>query len=151
MLAMDDDIHPAERFFSAKHPLNSYLQVRFIGAQDGMLTVEMEAPDCFDEGGGNGRTHSGLATLILDTVMGSGAMTGMPEIKPIATAGLTAQHMRHAVKGEKLRCMATLEGVHADMAHMTGKLVSAETGETLSVATGTFMIGTRSKPLGARL
>lgn len=146
-----DDMHPAERFFSAAHPLNSYLQIDFVDATDDIVTVEMEAPDCFDEGSGGGRTHSGLATLILDTVMGSAAMGSLPQIMPIATAGLTTQHMRHAVKGEKLRCTAKLEGIHADMAHMSGKLYSADTQEILSLATGTFMIGTRSKPLGARL
>jgi hypothetical protein len=37
------------------------------------------------------------------------------------------------------------------VAHVTGRLVSEEDGQTLSTATGTFMIGTRATPIGERL
>jgi len=72
-------------------------------------------------------------------------------LQPIATVGLTVQHMRRAVRGEKLVCVGHMEGIHHDMAYLSGHLKTAEAGEVLSTATGTFMIGTRAKPLGARL
>lgn len=143
--------HPAEIFFSSKHPITTFLKMQFAGVDDDVLTVELEAPAGFGDGGDAGRTHSGLAALVLDTVMGGAVLGKLEEIVPIATAGLTTQHMRRAKVGEKLRCIARYQGTHADMAHMTGELTSSETGELLSIATGSFMIGTRSVPLGPRV
>ena len=143
--------HPAEIFFSSKHPITTFLKMQFVGIEDEKLTVQLEAPQAFDDGSGADRTHSGLAGLVLDTVMGGAVMGKLEKIVPIATAGLTTQHMRRAKVGEKLRCTARYQGVHVDMAHMTGELVSRETGELLSIATGSFMIGTRAVPLGPRV
>ena len=151
MTASEIPKHPAEIFFSSNHPISSYVSVRFVGVEDHVLTVALEAPGAFVENEATGEVHSGLATLILDTVLGGAVMGEIEKIQPIATVGLTTQHMRRAVKGEALLCKARFEGIHHDMAHMSGKLLNAETGETLSTATGTFMLGTRSKPLGARL
>jgi hypothetical protein len=59
--------------------------------------------------------------------------------------------MRRPRIGEKLVCKASCEGFHNDIAHITGLLANSETGEVLATAAGTFMIGTRAKPLGTRL
>ncbi|MEZ5871463.1 MAG: PaaI family thioesterase [Nitratireductor sp.] len=151
MTADEKPKHPAEIFFSSNHPISSYVSVRFVGVENHVLTIALEAPAAFVDNEVTGEVHSGLATLILDTVLGGAVMGEMEKIQPIATVGLTTQHMRRAVKGEPLLCRARFEGIHRDMAHMSGMLVNADTGETLSTATGTFMLGTRSKPLGARL
>ena len=145
-----NDIHPAERFFNAGHPINTYLKVRFVGVEAETLTVELVAPDSFMVDPATGEVHRGLATLILDTVMGGAVMGSMETIRPIATAGLTVQHMRRPKRGEKLLCKAHKIGFHSDIAHMTGQLMTRK-GEVLATATGSFMMGTRSKPLGARV
>jgi acyl-coenzyme A thioesterase PaaI-like protein len=144
-----NEIHPAERFFSSAHPLSSYLPVKFEGVEDGVLTISFTAPQQFVVHGEN--LHSGLATLILDTAMGGVVMGNLDKIQPIATAGLTVQHMRRPAAGEKLQCKAWVEGMHAGMAHVSGRLLAGDSGEVLSTATGTFMIGTRAKPLGVRV
>lgn len=143
--------HPAEIFFSSNHPISSYLNLRFMGVEDHVMTAGFEVPEDFVVDHASGTVHSGLATLVLDTVLGGAVMGELDRLQPIATVGLTTQHMRRAMLGETLLCKARFEGIHQDMAHMSGKLVTAATGEILSTATGTFMIGTRSKPLGARL
>ena len=71
-------------------------------------------------------------------------------IRPIATTGLTVQHLRRAKAGDNLICRVSKVGIHADIAHVTGQLLTAD-GEVLSIATGTFMTGTRAKPLGVRV
>jgi acyl-coenzyme A thioesterase PaaI-like protein len=143
------DTHPAERFFSSAHPLSTYLSVTFEGVENGVLTVSFTAPPQFVVDGET--IHSGLATLILDTAMGGAVMGSLDKIQPIATTGLTVQHMRRPRSGERLRCKARVEGIHSEMAHVSGSLLAGDSGEILSTATGTFMIGTRAKPLGVRV
>jgi acyl-coenzyme A thioesterase PaaI-like protein len=144
-------MHPIERFFSSGHPLSSYLQIRRYDAEGGNVTVHFEAPPAFIAGADGKTLHSGLATLILDSVLGGAVMGALEKIQPIATVGLTTQHMRRPVVGEKLRCSAHVEGFHQGVAHVTGRLVSEADGQTLSTATGTFMIGTRATPIGERV
>lgn len=143
--------HPIQQFFSLKHPITQYLTLTFLGEEANVLTVSLEAPEAFVADTATGAVHSGFATMVLDTVLGGAVLGHINLAQPIATAGLTIQHMRRARRGEELLCRAKLEGMHREMAHMSGQLVAAGTGETLSTATGTFMIGTRAKPLGARL
>ena len=145
-----EEKHPIEQYFSFKHPLTEYLPMEYVGLSDGVLTMKVDVPEHFVADPATGAVHSGFATLVLDTVLGGAVLGHIKLSQPIATVGLTTQHMRRAIRGEKLTCRARLEGVHRDMAHMSGHL-SASNGETLSTATGTFMIGTRAKPLGARL
>ncbi len=145
-----DQKHPIEQYFSFKHPLTEYLPMEFVGLEDGVLTMNVDVPEHFIADPATDAVHSGFATLVLDTVLGGAVLGHIKLSQPIATVGLTTQHMRRAIKGEKLVCRARLEGVHRDMAHMSGQLSTID-GETLSTATGTFMIGTRAKPLGARL
>ncbi|HSO48597.1 MAG TPA: PaaI family thioesterase [Rhizobiaceae bacterium] len=146
-----DEISPVERFFTSHHPANATLKIRYRGFADGVLSVELEATPEFVADEATGALHSGFATLALDTVMGGAVLGSLDKIQPFATAGLTSQHMRRPVSGERLVCRARCEGVHSDIAHMSGQLVSAQSGEVLSTATGTFMIGTRAKPLGSRV
>ncbi|MFZ1815523.1 MAG: hypothetical protein WBO55_17175 [Rhizobiaceae bacterium] len=143
--------HPAELFFSSEHPISSYLNVKLVSASHTELVMSVVAPDSFVIDVQTGELHSGFATLMLDTVMGGTVFGGLEVMQPIATAGLTAQHMRRPRRGEQLLCIAQLQGIHRDMAHMNGKLVTGDQKEILSTATGTFMIGTRAKPLGARV
>lgn len=144
-------VHPAQRFFSAEHPLNSHLSLRFLEGDRESLSVALTAPDAFLVDSLSGEIHSGLATLVLDTVMGGLVLAAIEVLQPIATTGLTTQHLRRPRRGEELLCNARCEGIHSDMAHISGQVIAAETGEVLSTATGLFMIGTRSKPLGTRV
>lgn len=142
---------PVERFFNSNHPANATLKVRYLGFAECVLSVEIEASSDFVTDEATGALHSGFATLALDSVMGGAVLASLTDIKPFATAGLTVQHMRRPTAGERLVCKARCEGIHSDMAHMSGQLLNADSGEVLSTAAGTFMIGTRSKPLGSRV
>jgi len=146
-----EHVNPAERFFASQHLVNAFLKIRYLGIDGQTLTVELEGAPEFVIDAGTGALHTGFATLALDTVMGGAVIGTMDKIQPIATAGLTTQHMRRPQSGEKLVCRASCEGFHSNIAHMTGTLANAETGEVLATAAGTFMIGTRAKPLGTRL
>jgi acyl-coenzyme A thioesterase PaaI-like protein len=146
-----EHVNPAERFFSSQHLVNAFLKIRYRGIDGNTLTVDLVGAPEFVIDAQSGTLHTGFATLALDTVMGGAVIGTMEKIQPIATAGLTTQHMRRPKSGERLVCQAKCEGFDGDVAHITGVLASAETGETLATAIGTFMIGTRAKPLGTRL
>ena len=146
-----DILHPAQRIFTSEHPVTKTLDVEFLGVADGVLSVSFIAPASMVSDTQSGLVHSGLTTLILDTVMGGVVMGEMDPVQPIATTGLTVQHLRRPLAGEKLLCRAKVEGMHADVAHVTGRLVTEDDGELLAAATGSFMMGTRSKPLGVRV
>jgi len=145
-----DRKHPAEYLFSSQHPLTSYLDITFVGQSDGVLTARLKAPTRFAVDG-EGNLHGGLATLVIDTVFGAAVLGSLEKIQPIATTGLTVQHLRGARAGEALTCEARLDGIANDIAHVSGRLFATDDGEVVSAGSGTFMIGTRSKPLGVRL
>lgn len=140
----------AELFFSARHPIIALLRVRLVAMRERWVEVTLEGSAKFVADPASGRLHSGFATLALDMVMGGAVMGSLEKIQPIATAGLTAQHMRRPQVGEKLVCRASCDGIVHDVAHVSAQLLAAKTGEVLSTATGSFMIGTRAKPLGDR-
>ncbi len=108
-----DHVTPSERFFTSQHPANETLKLRYCGISDGVLSVEMEASPDFVADEASGHLHTGFATLALDTVMGGAVLASLDKIQPFATAGLTAQHMRRPVRGEKLICRARCEGIYA--------------------------------------
>ncbi|MEM1409816.1 MAG: PaaI family thioesterase, partial [Pseudomonadota bacterium] len=87
--------------------------------------------------------HSGLMTILLDTVMGMATWTELDEFKPLATINLQTDTYDHAKVGEMLVCEAICEGIMDDVAIVRGKATS-EDGRLLATAAGTFMVGTRS-------
>lgn len=143
--------HPAALFFSASHPISGYLEIKFIGVIDNVLTASVAGSAAFVEDRSTGRLHSGFATLVLDTVMGGTVMGEIGEIQPIATVGLTTRHMRRPHSGEKLLCHSIFEGQHDQMAHLSARIIAEESGEVLSAATAVFMLGTRAEPIGPRV
>lgn len=146
-----EPLHPAQRIFTSEHPVTKTLSVRFLGVENGVLSVSLIAPDSMVSDPESRTVHNGMATLILDSVMGGVVMGEMEQVQPIATTGLTVQHLRRAKAGEELLCRAKVEGMHVDIAHVSGLLLGIDGNECLSTATGSFMIGTRSKPLGDRV
>ena len=141
--------HPAEILFSSKHPLTSSLDMKFLGVENGTLKVTVTAPNSFGDADGI-NVHTGFLTLFMDTVMGSCAIGSMDEFQPLATIKLTCNHIRRPRVGEKLMCLATCDSIVDSVIYIRGKIVADINGETddiVSHAVGTFMAGTRSRPL----
>lgn len=136
-------VHPIELFFSKAHPISSYLDVAFEGAEGGTVRVRVTGSPSFIRDNRTGELHSGFATLVLDSIMGGSVMGVLEILQPIATVGLSVNHLRRANSGETVLGKAVCTGVHGDLAYVTGELVSADHGDVLAIATGTFMIGTR--------
>lgn len=143
---MTEKRHPAELLFTEKHPLTAALKMKFIPEGVHTLRVELDAPVEFADQDEK-HLHSGFATLLLDTVLGSCAIGNLKQMQPIATIKLTCNHIRRIQVEEAIYCRATWQGEENSIAYITGEIRQFSNDAILSNATGTFMIGTASRPL----
>lgn len=143
---MNDTKHPAENLFSEGHPLTASLKMRFISVGENGLRVELNAPASFADADPL-YTHTGFATLLLDTVLGSCAIGKLEQMQPIATIKLTCNHLRKISVGDPIYCLAEWKGEENSVSFISGEICRAADDTVLSNAIGTFMIGTASRPL----
>lgn len=141
--------HPIQLFFSSHHPLAGKMEASFEGSTGGTVKVEITASPDLVHDRENATLHSGFATIVLDSIMGGAVMGTLRELQPIATIGLSVHHLRRPVAGEKLKGSAVCSSTHNDVAYVTGSLMG-EDGETVAIASGTFMIGTRGTSIRTR-
>jgi len=138
--------HPAQLLFSSEHPLMSSFDMQFVGVEDQVLSVTATAPGSFADASG-GQVHTGFITLFLDTVMGSCVLGEMPEPQPIATVKLTCNHIRSVKIDEALLCRAKFDGIENSIAYIRGEVFAGPHKTLVAHAVGTFMTGTRARPL----
>ncbi len=143
---MNQAKHPAEHLFSEHHPLTAAMNMKFIPVGDNSLRVELDAPKSFSDVSGT-HTHTGFATLLLDTVLGSCAIGKLKQMQPIATIKLTSNHLQKAKVGDAIYCLAEWKGEENSVSYVSGEIRRQADDQILSTATGTFMIGTASRPL----
>ncbi len=146
---MPNQPHPAELLFSDKHPITSLLDLHFEVTGPHELTITTRAPDSFADGDGV-HVHTGFTTLLLDTLLGSCAIGELDKLQPIATIKLTCNHIRRPQTGEKLICRARFDGERHSVSYVHGEVLGADRQDLIAHAIGTFMIGTRAIPLGAK-
>ena len=143
---MNKTQHPAEYLFSEGHPLTASMKMKFIPVGENALRVELNAPDSFADRD-NTHTHSGFATLLLDTVLGSCAIGKLEKMQPIATIKLTCNHLQKIEVKEPIYCLAEWKGEENSVSYISGEIRRQSNDTVISTAIGTFMIGTASRPL----
>lgn len=126
--------------FTQEHPLFTEMAPKPMKVGRGEIAISVTPTDRFLDGE---RIHSGLMTILLDTVMGMVAWTEMEEFQPLATINLQTDTYCHAVPGKSIVTEAICEGIMDSVAICRGK-ASSEDGTLLATAAGTFMVGTRS-------
>ncbi len=143
---MSEPVHPAQLLFTDKHPLTASLNMAFEVPSKGELWVHVAAPASFAD---ESTTHvySGFNSLLLDTVMGSCAIGELKKMEPIATIKLSCNHVRRASVGEKLTCKAFYDGEENQVIYIRGEIHSNDSGDLISHAIGTFMLGTATKSI----
>ncbi len=139
-------VHPAQLLFSEKHPLTKALNMRFHPGDDKELQVSLKAPESFADQDGI-HVHTGLNTLLLDTVMGCCAIGELKKPQPIATIKLTTNHLGRLKIGEEVICSAIYEGEESEITYVSGKVMGSGGTHLVSQAIGTFMIGTTTKSI----
>ncbi|MEM1410468.1 MAG: hypothetical protein AAGG79_06970, partial [Pseudomonadota bacterium] len=82
--------------FSQEHPLFAQLKPRAVKVGRGDIALEITPNELFVDGTS---IHSGLMTILLDTVMGMATWTELDEFKPLATINLQTDTYDHAKVG----------------------------------------------------
>lgn len=123
------------------------LEPKMIGA--GSVSFAVDLPEDF--AGADGFIHSGLMTLIMDSIFGITVFTALEALKPVATINLRTDYLRKARPGTRAVCTAQCLSVDHDIAHVSGDLRIAETGALIATGAGAFMVGTRGPAPGSRL
>ena len=141
--------HPATLFFSKGHPLFAQFEVTFIETLPERLVLKFTAQKQFVDREDRERLHSGLCTLILDSVMGGAVMGSLEKLQPIATINLTTQHTLRPALDDVLVCAGEVTSIKNQIAIVSGKVTCAKTNAIMASAIGSFMIGTRATPLAA--
>jgi len=126
--------------FKSEHPLFGRLNTRPVSASRGKLVVELTPSEDFLH---DGAIHSGLMTILLDTIMGASVWSRLESFTPIATINLQTDTQNHAHLGKVITCEAICEDICDDVAIARGRATS-EDGTLLATAAGTFIVGTRS-------
>ena len=142
--------HPALLFFSSAHPMFANFTFDFVKVERETLSVILNAEPVFIHHKDGNYLHSGLCTLVLDSIMGGSVMGCMERLQPIATINLNTQHSHRPVVGNRLLCTANVECIEHKVAVVNGRMSCEDTRKVLSTANGSFMIGTRSTPLASR-
>ncbi len=143
---MNEPVHPAQLLFSEKHPLTSVFDMRFVVPDKQRLEIHVEAPAAFAGQDGE-RIHTGFATLLLDTAMGSCAIGELKKAQPIATVKLNVNHLFSPRVGEPLVCNTVYDGEENGIAYVSGNIRRVKDGRLISTAIGTFMIGTATRSI----
>ncbi|NNU16388.1 PaaI family thioesterase [Parvularcula sp. ZS-1/3] len=126
--------------FMKEHPLFTQMAPKPLRVGRGELIVRITPTETFLDGDG---VHSGLMTILLDTVMGMATWADLDEFSPLATINLQTDVYENASVGKHVIIEATCEGIRDDVSIVRGKATS-EDGTLLATGAGTFMVGTRS-------
>jgi len=126
--------------FAKEHPLFSQLKPKALRVGRGDLAIQLTPTETFLDGD---RVHSGLMTVLLDTIMGMATWSDLETFEPLATINLQTDTYCQAEPGKNIICEAICEGIMDDVSIVRGKATS-EDGTLLATAAGTFMVGTRS-------
>jgi len=139
--------HPYQFLFSKDHPFTSEFEVEFIGCEDHVLSLSIVTSQKYAKVPGGEIAHTSFSSIFLDTAMGCAVLGELKVMQPIATLNLMVNHHREPIVGEILVCHSKYHGEQKDVANVTAELISAKSNDMVATGIGTFMIGTRSKPV----
>lgn len=151
-------LRQATAMLAHEHSLFRTLNIepRVLGAGETRVALDL-SHDFADH---RGAVHTGLATIILDSLMGVSVLTFLRAITPIATVNLRTDFLHATPAGQRAICSSRCETMIGDIAYVSADLSldtgGPEAGRTLARARGTFMVGTkgpvrRGETRGARL
>ncbi len=155
-MAEKDDINPAvggmlraaREMLSHEHSVFRALNLEPLMLGVGRSRFALDLPADFAS---DGSIHSGMLSMVLDSIMGMTVFTALKEIKPIATINLKTDYLRAAPAGGRVVCHADCHAMRDDVAYVRGAIAAPDDAYEIAVAIGAFMIGTRAREKGSRL
>ena len=121
--------------------LFSALDMKPVLIGPGRISMSVLLPDPFYDGAGF--AHTGLLTIILDSIFGMTVFTTLEAFKPIATVNLRTDYIGPARIGARLLCECEADGMRGDIAYVRGRLLNESDRALIATGAGAFMIGTR--------
>lgn len=122
-------------------PHNAALGLRFVGVEEGRVTVALPYSEKLV---GNPLTrvlHGGVITALLDTTCGTAVFLKLPEPTPIATLDLRIDYLRPATPDLEVHARAECFRVTANVAFVRCEAFHpGREGEIVAVANGTFIL-----------
>lgn len=142
--------HPSQFLFSSSHPFTTEFDVEFLSYVKGELSVSVETSAKYADAGAPTEAHTSFSSLVLDTAMGCCVLGELETFVPIATLSLNINHHRRPKMGERLICRAVYHGRSGDVSNVTAEMTGNLDNSIVATGIGTFMIGTRSRPVGSK-
>ncbi len=139
----------ARNFLAHEHSLFSTMNIEPVLIGRGKTSFGVDLPAAF--AGPDGRVHSSLLTIILDSMLGITVFTALEKLAPIATVNLRTDYLATPEAGKRAVCSATCIDISNEIARVNGELRLEDNNELLAVASGAFMVGTRGPAPGSRL
>ena len=131
-------------FLVHEHSIFKIFDLKATSLARGAVSFSARLPEGFDDA--HGCVHGGLITLALDSIYGLCVFTALEKLQPIATITLHTDYFAAAKAGAHVSISAERRRIRGDIAYIDGAIKNEASGETIAVANGAFMIGTRSRP-----
>lgn len=132
----------ARTFFSDSHPLFHSLGMRPLAVKKDGVSVSCLPDDSFRAGKNDQYLHSGVLTIILDSVFGIAVFARLQDLRPIATINLKMEYIKPLTANALIKCTANCYAVRGNIGHVRGEISDAQSNQILATATAAFMIGT---------
>jgi len=133
----------AESFFFGSHPLFNSLGLKVENISDDKVSIRATLAEDFEFEENSNLLHTGVFTIILDTVFGFAVLSKLKNLQPIATINLKTEYIAPAISGAQVLCDASCYAICGDIAHVRGEIYDLSREHVFATATAAFMIGTR--------
>ena len=135
--------HLRERFEQGNHSFFGKLDMEIGQASDGIVSLLIQPSEWSALHNNAPIIHSGLLTLLLDTVCGMAVMSSLETPMAIATIDLKIDHIRDIAITQKLVIEATVVESSEAISYTDGQVREEKSNLLVAKAVGSFMVGTK--------
>jgi len=142
-----EPLQAVESFSFDSHPLFKLLDLKVKDMSSEKVSVCATLAEDFEFEENSSLLHTGVFTIILDSVFGFAVLSKLKNLQSIATINLKTEYIVPASSGAQVFCEASCYAICGDIAHVRGEIYDSSKEHVLATATAAFMIGTRGPGL----
>lgn len=152
-MAPPDDPELAQRLremnlrFEQLVPHNRALGLKLISATDARSEFLLPYAAHLIGNPETGVLHGGAISAAMDAACGTAVFQALPRPMPIATLDLRIDYLKPATAGRDVKISAHCYKVTRSVAFVRGVAYHDDEADPIASCAGSFMLGTRSKPL----
>ncbi len=140
--------HLQERFAQGSHGVFGTLDIEINSASCGQVSLAIQPDGWAALHDDEPTVHSGLLTLLLDSIFGFAVISSLETPMAIATIDLKIDFLRDVHVAEKLLVEARVVDAPDIFAHTEGEVRVQKTGLLIARGNGSFMVGTKGPSFG---